>query len=158
MIDLKDTLKKFAEEFLTEDEHFLIDVEKASPNSRKYVVVVDGDNGASIDFCSQLSRHISKKVDEELGEDIEAFTYEVSTPGVDRPLMLERQYPKHVGRGIKFTDSEDKPVKGTLKAVEEGKITVDVEKKEKGKKKSTYEEQVFELKDIREPKIIISFK
>ncbi len=158
MTDLKETLKVFAEEYLTDREHFLIDVERASKNSNKYAVIIDGDNGVSIDFCSKLSRHISIKVDEELSDDIDAFTYEVTTPGVDRPLMQERQYPKHIGRGIKFKNSEGNNTKGTLKAVGNGEITVDVEIKEKGKKKPEYKEQVFKLQEISEPKIIISFK
>lgn len=157
MINLEETLKNFAQEFLEGDEHFLIGVERPSKNSSKYVVVIDGDTGVSIDFCSQLSRHISKKVDEELGEDIEAFTYEVSTPGVDRPLVLERQYPKHIGRTLKFTTNGE-TVKGELLEVNKGEITVNVEEKQKGKKKLEYKKQVFKLIEINEPKIIVSFK
>lgn len=158
MINLEETLKNYAQEYLQDGEHFLIGVERASKNSTKYSVIIDGDNGVSIDFCSELSRHISKKVDEELGDDIGAFTYEVTTPGVDKPLVLERQYPKHIGRGIKFTDSEGKTTKGILNQVNNGEITVDVEVKQKGKKKVEHKEQVFKLTEIREPKIIISFK
>lgn len=158
MTNLEDTLEKYAQEFLVDNEHFLIGVERASKNSTKYAVVIDGDNGVSIDFCSQLSRFISKKVDEELGDDVGAFTYEVTTPGVDKPLVLERQYPKHIGRTIKFSNSEGKTVKGTLKEIEAGQITVDVETKQKGKKKIEYQEAVFSLTEIKEPKIIVSFK
>ena len=69
MNDLKETLKIFAEEYLTDGEHFLIDIERSTKNSRKYAVIIDGDNGVSIDFCSKLSRHISVQIDEEIGED-----------------------------------------------------------------------------------------
>lgn len=159
MNDLKETLKIFAEEYLTDGEHFLIDIERSTKNSRKYAVIIDGDSGVSIDFCSKLSRHISVQIDEEIGEDdIEAFTYEVTTPGVDRPLLLERQYPKHLGRDIKFKDKEGNTTKGEFKAIKDGAITVDVEIKEKGKKKPVYKEQVFLLQEISEPKIIVSFK
>lgn len=157
MINLEETLKNFAQEFLEGSEHFLIEVEKSTKNSTKYVVVIDGDEGVSIDACSQLSRHISKKVDEELEDDLEAFTYEVSTPGVDRPLMLERQYPKHIGRTLKFT-AEEKVIKGEILEVSNGELTLNVEEKQKGKKKLEYTKQVFKLKDINEPKIIVSFK
>ncbi len=159
MINLKETLKTFAQEYLANGEHFLIDVERATKNSNKYAVIIDGDNGVSIDFCSKLSRHISVKVDEEIDEDtIEAFTYEVTTPGVDRPLLLERQYPKHLGRDIKFKDKEGNTIKGELKTINNGAITVDVEIKEKGKKKLTHKEEVFLLQEISEPTIIVSFK
>lgn len=158
MSDLTKTLTTYAEEHLADGEHFLITVEKVGLGTPKYTVVIDGDKGVSIDACSQLSRYISKKVDEDLGEDMPAFTFEVASPGVDRPLMTERQYPKHVGRGIKFITADGTTINGTLKAVSNGQITVDVEIKEKGKKKPEYKEGVFSLSDIKEPKIIVSFK
>lgn len=158
MSDLTNTLKQFAEEHLANGENFLITVEKAGKITPRYTVIIDGDNGVSIDACSKLSRHISARVDEVLGDDVDAFTFEVASPGVDRPLVSERQYPKHIGRSIKFIAADGNEVQGKLTAVENGQITVNVEVKEKGKKKVEYKLEAFSLADIKEPKIIVSFK
>jgi len=158
MADLTNTLKGYAEEFLTDGEHFLVAIEKTGKAGQKYSLIIDGDHGASIDYCAALSRHVSRRVDEELGDDSTTpFTFDVASPGVDRPLLMERQYPKHIGREIKFGTPEG-PVKGKLLAVENGQITVNAEIVEKEKKKPRYEERTYKIELIKEPKIIVSFK
>jgi ribosome maturation factor RimP len=158
MSNLIHTLQQFAQDHLaTDSDHFLITVEQGAKN-RRFSVIIDGDKGVSIDYCSQLSRYISRRIDEELGDSIEPFTFEVASPGVDRPLMIERQYPKHVGRSIRFIDAQGTEVKGKLTAVTGGVITVEAEKKEKDKKKLHFEEQQHTISEIKEPKIIVSFK
>jgi ribosome maturation factor RimP len=158
MSDLTAILKQYAEAHLAEDQaHFLITVEKVGKSASRYAVIIDGDTGVSIDYCSQLSRYISRRIDEELGENIDPFTFEVASPGVERPLMFERQYPKHIGRSIIFT-ANGKESKGKLLAVENGEITIEAEVKEEGKKKPEFVEQAFKINEIIGPKIIVSFK
>lgn len=156
MIDIAGALEKYATAFMAGSEYFLIAIEQAGKNSTKYSVIIDGDKGVSIDYCSQLSRHISKQVDEEMGDNVGPFTYEVASPGVDRALVSARQYPKHIGRGIKFKTEAGKEIKGVLTAIEGEQITVEVEIKE-GKKTRT-ETDSFNIQEIKEPKIVVSFK
>jgi ribosome maturation factor RimP len=158
MSDLTATLKQYAEAHLADDTaHFLITVEKVGKSSSRYAVIIDGDSGVSIDYCSQLSRYISRRVDEELGDNIEPFTFEVASPGVERPLIFERQYPKHIGRSITFT-ANGQESKGKLLAVANGQITIEAEVKEEGKKKPSFVEQAYKISEITGPKIIVSFK
>lgn len=76
---------------------------------RRYVVrvVVDGDGGISLDAVADVSRALSKALDqaEETGGDLVAGEYqlEVSSPGVDRPLTLPRHWRRNVGRLVKVT-------------------------------------------------------
>jgi ribosome maturation factor RimP len=76
---------------------------------RRYVVrvVVDGDAGVSLDAVADVSRALSKALDqaEETGGDLVAGEYqlEVSSPGVDRPLTLPRHWRRNVGRLVKVT-------------------------------------------------------
>ncbi|MBE1487907.1 ribosome maturation factor RimP [Plantactinospora soyae] len=76
---------------------------------RRYVVrvVVDGDAGVSLDAVADVSRALSKALDqaEETSGDLVAGEYqlEVSSPGVDRPLTLPRHWRRNVGRLVKVT-------------------------------------------------------
>lgn len=158
MGDIAGALEKYATEFMAGSEYFLIAIEQAGKNSTKYSVIIDGDKGVSIDFCSQLSRHISKNIDDDMGDNVGPFTYEVASPGVDRPLVAARQYPKHIGRSIKFKTEAGAEISGALKAVDGEQITVDVEIKEKGGKKTRIETNSFSIPEIKEPKIVVSFK
>lgn len=65
----------------------------------------------------------------------EKYTLEVSTPGIDFPLKLKRQYKKNVGRGFKITLKDKTIIKGILKSATEESILVEVEEKAGKKKK-----------------------
>ncbi|HTT52875.1 MAG TPA: ribosome maturation factor RimP [Streptosporangiaceae bacterium] len=61
-------------------------------------VVVDADGGPSLDDIALLSRSLSAELDSSgvMGED--AYTLEVSSPGVDRPLTEPRHWRRARGR------------------------------------------------------------
>lgn len=65
-------------------------------------IFADTDSGITIDQCAELSRSISAVLDR---EDIIAGGYrlEVSSPGLDHPLKLLRQFKKNRGRELKVT-------------------------------------------------------
>jgi ribosome maturation factor RimP len=50
----------------------------------------------------------------------------VSSPGVDEPLVNDRQYKKNVGRTVEVTLLEGEPVTGVLKEVTEEALTLEV--------------------------------
>lgn len=61
--------------------------------------IVDGDEPLNLDVVTVLSRLISELLDEStLISD--AFTLEVTSPGIDRPLTLQRHWEKNVSRII----------------------------------------------------------
>lgn len=65
-------------------------------------VVVDSDDGVSLDDVAELSRSISESIDAQvdaMGQP--AYTLEVTSPGVDRPLELPRHWRRAVGRLVK---------------------------------------------------------
>ena len=78
----------------------LEDVE-VSPAGRRTVVrvVVDADGGVSLDDVAEVSRAVSDALDERddvLGSS--PYVLEVSSPGVDRPLIEPRHWRRAVGR------------------------------------------------------------
>jgi ribosome maturation factor RimP len=61
-------------------------------------VVVDADNGVSLDDIALASRELSARLDrsDQMGE--HPYTLEVSSPGVDRPLTQPRHWRRALGR------------------------------------------------------------
>ena len=64
----------------------------AAGRRRLLRVVVDGDGSPGLDDIAELSRSLSAELDSSgvMGE--MAYTLEVSSPGVDRPLTAERHW------------------------------------------------------------------
>lgn len=63
------------------------------------VVVVDRDEGGSLDALADLSRELSDALDGDPAySDID--TLEVTSPGVDRPLTTERHWRRAAGRKV----------------------------------------------------------
>ena len=146
-------IETLVNEHLSDPSHFLVDVVmKGVGSTLKVVILVDGDEGISINDCASLSRKISEQMEELIDG---KFTLEVSSPGVDYPLTTERQYTKNIGRKIKVVTAEDFTVKGRLQEVSEEGILLLREIK-KGKKKEESEE-LFRFPDIKKTTVLIEF-
>jgi ribosome maturation factor RimP len=89
-------------------------------------IVVDGDGGVSLDDAADVSREISAMLDEvnALGE--VAYTLEVSSPGVDRPLTEPRHWRRAVGRLVKVKVTGQGTVEGRIIAADADGVTLDV--------------------------------
>lgn len=72
-------------------------------------LVIDGDDGVTLDDCTRISREVSHLL--EVEDPIEqAFNLEVSSPGLDRPLKREQDYRRCRGRKAKLVCRE--PIAG----------------------------------------------
>lgn len=73
-------------------------------------VIVDGDEGVSLDAVAELSRAISAALDgaeAAVGSfGAEPYTLEVSSPGVDRPLTEPRHWRRNLGRLVRVPVGE----------------------------------------------------
>lgn len=155
-MDLKDQILKIAEEHLKDEDHYIVDIVISSSNGpKKVLVLLEGDNGVTIDDCADLSRALGNEL-EETNLIEEAFRLEVSSPGVDYPLQSLRQYKKNIGRNVKISLREGKDLKGVLKAATEEKVLLNQELK-KGKK-TEYKEVEIAVSDIKKTIVQISFK
>jgi ribosome maturation factor RimP len=153
-MDLSEQIKSIAEEKLAPGQ-FIVDVLiSAKKGPRKVMVLADADHGFGIDDCAELSRHLSKVLDElNLVED--NYSLEVSTPGVDHPLKLTRQYYKNVGRSLKVKVG-GKVMEGKLTAVSEDKIILAIERG--SGKKVEIETLEIPLSEIEKAFVMVSFK
>jgi ribosome maturation factor RimP len=104
---------------------FLVDlVIRGERNSKIIDVFIDTEQGITVDRLGEISKDIQKRLDE---HSIISGTYRlnVSSPGLDRPLKLTRQYKKNIGRELEVQVREEglpKKINGTLKDVNEDGI------------------------------------
>ena len=102
----------------------------AAGRRRLLRVVVDSDQGVSLDDAATISRELSAALDAVAVMGDFPYTLEVSSPGVDRPLTDQRHWRRAVGRLVQVavTDSGGaRPVSGRVAAADADGVTLDVE-------------------------------
>lgn len=149
------SLKQNVEEILSSilnPDIYIVEINVSESKIRNKVsVFVDTDAGIGIDECAKVSYELGKQLDE-LTE--AAYTLEVSSPGADSPLKLERQYLKNIGRNLKVITNLQEEIKGQLNEVTNGDIVIQPE----SKKKVIFEPITISISDVKEAKVILSFK
>ena len=111
---------------------FLVELRIKPTNNIK--VFIDADAGISIDKLVQLNRKLYKELEEGNFYPNGDFSLEVSSPGLDEPLKMFRQYKKNVGRFVEILLNEGQKIEGKLTAADENEVTIE-EEKGKNKKK-----------------------
>ena len=138
---------------LLEGDIFLVSIKIKPINNIK--IYLDADNGLGIEKCIKINRALYK-IMEEMGMYPDGdFSLEVSSPGVDEPLKLLRQYKKNVGRNVEVTLQDDTKKEGKLAEVTEEMITIEFTEG-KGKKAMI---KILEISfnDIKQTKVQAKF-
>ena len=96
-------------------------------------VVIDKDGGVTIDDCERLHRAIDGPLDE-LDPIDTAYILNVSSPGIDRPLKMDRDYKRNLNKKItvklyKPTDNK-KVYNGVLVSFDEETFTIEADNKQ----------------------------
>jgi ribosome maturation factor RimP len=157
-LDLTEKLRELIIEHLQDYQYFIVDIKVSGGGGKqKVVVLLDGDNGISIEMCAKVSRKLANSI-EELDLIADAFNLEVSSPGLDNPLLQQRQYRKNIGRKLNVILNSQLEIKGELLEVDETKIKIKEEYKEKGKKKTLYREIEIPFTDIIKTNVLVIFK
>ena len=131
---------------------FLEDVHVVSPGNHRIITcIVDGQTPLNLDQVTTVSRDISELLDAAEFMDDSAFTLEVTSPGVDRPLTLARHWHKNLKRLVKVVMQDGSVVNGRITSVEETHVllTEDI----KGKSK----EHRVEFAEIKRATVEIEF-
>jgi ribosome maturation factor RimP len=91
---------------------------------RKLSIIVDSDHGVSLDETADVSREISAVLDASnaLGES--AYTLEVSSPGVDRPLTEPRHWRRARGRLVRVKVAGEGSMEGRVLAADADGVTL----------------------------------
>ena len=150
MIDAINRIKEIC--LQTVEEHGMLFIDFVMKGEGKVKVVelyIDGEEGVTADICAAVSRDISKIIDEEdLFEG--PVRFDVSSPGVNRPLVHLKQYKKHIGREFEVTYSEGeekKKIKGKLLQVEDDLLTFELNK----------ESRIIGFQNVLSAKVKVSF-
>lgn len=104
-----------------------------TPAGRRSVVrvVVDRDEGVTLDDVAEVSRAVSAALDENDGElGRSPYVLEVTSPGVDRPLTEQRHWRRNTGRLVSVAvgpAGATEQVTGRVQAVDAEGITLAVE-------------------------------
>jgi len=121
---------------------------------RILAVIVDGKTeNLSLDQVTVISKAVSEIVD---GLDVlgsMAFTLEVTSPGIDRPLTLPRHWRKNISRLVKITMADKTKKSGRIKEVSDTAVTVTMSRSSKEKAS----EEVIEFDLIKRAQIEIEF-
>ena len=133
--------------------HFLVEVRIKPTNNIK--VFVDADEGVNLSNLIEYNRKLYKQIEESGLYPDGNFSLEVSSPGLDEPLKMRRQYKKNVGRYIDLTLQDGGKKEGKLIEATEDGILIEWEEG-KGKKKETKQESIL-FDQIKTTKIQIKF-
>ena len=104
---IKDIVEEMLSGFLADHELELFNLEYVKEGKARILrVYIDkplAEDGAeqyvSIDECELVSRYLSDRLDEEDAIE-ENYTLEVSSPGIDRPLLKEQDFVRYAGRPV----------------------------------------------------------
>jgi ribosome maturation factor RimP len=150
----KEDILKVVEEYA--DSHGLFVVEIMVKKENRITIYIDSLNGLELDHCIKLTKQIESKFDRE----VEDYSLEVSSPGLDYPLHMPQQFQKNINRELILFLMKGAPISGVLKSFNENSLEIEIEKIIKeGKKK--HKEMIIEnipLSTIKQAKVKVVFK
>ena len=150
--DYEQKTEELLEPIVTELGFELVDVEYVKEGSTWYLrAYIDKPGGITVDDCEAVSRKFSDILDE---KDYipDSYVFEVSSPGLGRPLRKEKDFKRSLGEEVEIRTyraiDRQKEFTGILANYDENTVTI------------TYEdetEQVFERADIALIRLALDF-
>ena len=144
--------EKFLLPLMQEHGFELVDVEYVKEGDTWYLrAYIDKPGGITVDDCEAVSRKFSDILDEkDYIED--AYIFEVSSPGLGRPLKKEKDFQRSLGEEVEVRTyraiDRQKEFAGILKAFDKDTITIAYEDDA---------EQVFQRSDIALIRLALDF-
>ena len=130
MSELVAKLEQLAKPLVEMNGAFLVEVIFRGDHHQKIAeVFIDSDDGVTADLCEKISHSVSSVLNDS-NLFINSYSLVVSSPGLDRPIKLLRQYKKNIGRmlSVKFRNVDLlETVKGTLLEVQDSLIILQIE-------------------------------
>ncbi|OZI14818.1 ribosome maturation factor RimP [Sodalis-like symbiont of Philaenus spumarius] len=113
-------------------------------------IYIDSDEGITVDDCADVSHQVSAVLDVEDPISV-AYSLEVSSPGLDRPLFTAAHYRQFTGSDVsvvlRIAVQNRRKWQGIIKAVDDEMITVTVDRKD----------EVFALRNIQKANLVPHF-
>lgn len=136
----RDTIVQRTEELLEpilkEKNYDLWDVEYVKEGQDMYLrAYIDKEGGITINDCVEVSRALSDALDVDDFVEDDSYILEVSSPGLGRKLVKDKEFERSLGRSIdvKFYRPVDgtKEVSGILKGYDKETLTIEINDEEK---------------------------
>lgn len=138
---------------LLSDDLFLVGIKIKPTNNVK--VYLDADGGLPIEKCTRINRALYKSIEEAGLYPAGDFSLEVSSPGIDEPLKLNRQYKKNIGRDVQVQLNDDRQISGKLVSVTDDEISIEFT--EGKNKKAVVKQEVIPFSNIKKTIVQIKF-
>ena len=145
-------VERFLIPIMEEHQFELVDVEYVKEGSDWYLrAYIDKPGGITVDDCEAVSRQFSDILDEkDYIED--SYVFEVSSPGLGRPLKKEKDFARSIGEEVEIRTyraiDRQKEFTGILKDYDENTVTIVYEDET---------EQTFERADIALIRLALDF-
>lgn len=154
-MELQNRIESIANEWFKETGCFPVEI-KTSPS--KVTVFIDHPQGVTLSACAALSRTLTSALDPE--GVWESHELEVSSPGMDHPLRVPKQYLRRIGRKVTVLMPDGIRHEGTLQSADEkGFEILEITSRKENKKKVVTETlHRFNYDQIKETKLILSIK
>ena len=155
-MEFRNKIEQLLNDFLAQREDlFLIDLKISAADD--ITVILDGDDGVSLQDCLDASRAIEFNMDREEHD----FSLQVMSAGLSEPLSTPRQYAKNIGRDLKILLNDSSEIEGELGMVDDEKVTLVLryrKPKEVGKGKvDVVEEKQIPYSEIKKATVVIKF-
>lgn len=155
-MEFRNKIEQLLNDFLAQREDlFLIDLKISAADD--ITVILDGDDGVSLQDCLDASRAIEFNMDREEHD----FSLQVMSAGLSEPLSMPRQYAKNIGRDLKLLLNDSSEAEGELVKADDEKITLILryrKPKEVGKgKMDVVEEKEIPYSEIKKATVVIKF-
>jgi ribosome maturation factor RimP len=153
----EDVIVRLVQEKLEGTSQFLVEV-KVKPSNKILIFIDDESKGLAISDCVELSKFIESQLNREQ----EDFELEVSSPGMDQPLLVFKQYAKSIGRQVAVILKDGNKHVGKLIAADEKGITVEKTTRERTdpskKKKELITEHIqIQFPEMKETRKMVTF-
>lgn len=151
----KEHIQNLANQYLNGTNMYVTGIKIGSDNQIN--VFIDGDEGVTIKDCVAVSRVIEGNLD----RNKEDYALDVSSHGATTPLVMPRQYKKHIGRSFEIKLQDGTKTEGDLVACDENEIKLEFSTRENkpiGKGKVTVvKQQIIKYDQIKESKIKLKY-
>lgn len=130
---VEDIVYELAKPIIDRNNFELVEIEYKKEGPDWYLrVYIDKEGGITIDDCQSVSEELSDLLDD--ADPIEqSYIFEVSSPGIDRPIKTDRDYEKNDGKPIEIKLFSPMNGKKVLEGILKGHTADEVEIESDGK-------------------------
>lgn len=124
-----DEIRAFAEQIATPMGIEIVDI-ALNEKQAQLTVFIETEEGVDLDTCEKFHNAIIDPIDELDPSYGDAYTLNVSSPGLDRPFKTQRDFERNLGKEVEiklYSPLKGKKfLEGVLSAFDENNITVEV--------------------------------